>query len=162
MDIQAASNFERYLYYLMDSDAVRTRELMEEFAKTGKIDLSGRQDQIRRDFVATAVTGSEVIETIASFYREHDYILDPHTAVGVKAARKFKTVGVPMICLATAHPAKFGDTVAAAIGKPPQVPESLAGILDKPSRCEIMDADKTQIRDYLAKNALMSMTATGT
>jgi len=154
MDIQAASNFERYLYYLVDSDPVRTRELMEEFGKNGKIDLSGHQDQIRRDFAATAVSGSEVIETIASFHREHDYILDPHTAVGVKAAQKFKTVGVPMVCLATAHPAKFGETVAAAIGKPPQVPEALAGILDKPSRCEIMAADKTQISDFVAKKAL--------
>lgn len=159
MDIQAASNFERYLYYLVDSDPVRTRELMEEFGKNGKIDLSGHQDQIRRDFAATAVSGSEVIETIASFHREYDYILDPHTAVGVKAAQKFKTVGVPMVCLATAHPAKFGETVAAAIGKPPQVPEALAGILDKPSRCEIMDADKTPIRDFVAKNALTTVPA---
>ncbi len=156
MDIQAASNFERYLYYLVDSDASRTRELMDEFGKNGKIDLAGHQDQIRRDFVATAVNGSEVTETIAAFYRDHDYILDPHTAVGVKAAQKFKTVGVPMICLATAHPAKFGDTVAAAIGRPPEVPESLAGIIDKPSRCEIMDADKIQIRDFLAEKALKS------
>ena len=107
----------------------------------------------------TAVSGSEVIETIASFHREHDYILDPHTAVGVKAAQKFKTIGVPMVCLATAHPAKFGETVAAAIGKPPQVPEALAGILDKPSRCEIMDADKTQIQDFVAKNALTTASA---
>ena len=159
MDIQAASNFERYLYYLVDSDPVRTRELMEEFGKNGKIDLSGHQDQIRRDFAATAVSGSEVIETIASFHREHDYILDPHTAVGVKAAQKFKTIGVPMVCLATAPPAKFGETVAAAIGKPPQVPEALAGILDKPSRCEIMDADKTQIQDFVAKNALTTASA---
>jgi threonine synthase len=60
MDIQAASNFERYLYYLMDSDAARTRELMEEFAQTGKIDLSDSQDQIRRDFVATSVSETEV------------------------------------------------------------------------------------------------------
>lgn len=156
MDIQAASNFERYLYYLVDSDASRTRELMEEFGKNGKIDLAGHQDQIRRDFVATAVNGSEVTETIAAFYRDHDYILDPHTAVGVKAAQKFKTVGVPMVCLATAHPAKFGDTVAAAIGRPPEVPESLAGIIDKPSRCQIMDADKNQIRDFLMEKALKS------
>lgn len=156
MDIQAASNFERYLYYLMDSDATRTRELMEEFGKNGKIDLSGHQDQIRRDFVATAVTGSEVTETIASFYREHEYILDPHTAVGVKAARKFKKVGVPMVCLATAHPAKFGETVAAAIGKAPEVPESLTGIIDKPARCEIMDADTNRIREFLMEKALKS------
>jgi threonine synthase len=73
----------------------------------------------------------------------------------VKAAQKFKTVGVPMVCLSTAHPAKFGETVAAAIGKPPQVPETLAGIIDKPSRCEMMDAEKNQIQDFITKKALI-------
>jgi threonine synthase len=153
MDIQAASNFERYLYYLLDSDPSRTRELMDEFAKNGKIDLSGHHDQIRRDFVATVVSETEVIETIAAFYREYDYILDPHTAVGVRAAQKFKTVGVPMVCLATAHPAKFGITVEQAIGKSPDVPASLVGILEKPARCELMDADKGKIQAFIAAKA---------
>jgi threonine synthase len=153
MDIQAASNFERYLYYLLDSDASRTRDLMEEFAKTGKIDLSGHHDQIRRDFVATAVSESEVTETVAAFYREHEYILDPHTAVGVKAAQKFKTVGVPMVCLATAHPAKFGEVVERAIGRQPDIPVALAGITTKPARCLLMDAEKAKIQEFLATKA---------
>jgi threonine synthase len=154
MDIQAASNFERYLYYLTDSDATRTRELMEEFAQTGKIDLSGYQDQIRRDFVAASVPEAAVSETIASFYQKHGYILDPHTAIGVKAAQQYKTVGVPMVCLATAHPAKFGTVVEAAIGSPPPVPDSLIGIIDKPSRCQLMDADMKKVHEFVTKNAL--------
>jgi threonine synthase len=154
MDIQAASNFERYLYYLTDSDANRTRELMEEFAQTGKIDLSGYQDQIRRDFVAASVPEAAVSETIASFYQKHGYILDPHTAIGVKAAQQYKTVGVPMVCLATAHPAKFGTVVEAAIGSPPPVPDSLIGIIDKPSRCQLMDADMKKVQEFVTKNAL--------
>lgn len=154
MDIQAASNFERYLYYLMDSDAARTRELMEEFAQTGKIDLSDSQDQIRRDFVATSVSETEVSETIAAFYQEHDYILDPHTAIGIKGAQKFKTVGVPMVCLATAHPAKFGSVVEDAINIHPEVPEALSGITQMESRCELMDVDKKIIQEFISKNAL--------
>jgi threonine synthase len=154
MDIQAASNFERYLYYLVDSDAVRTRELMEEFSLNGKIDLSGYQDQIRRDFVAASVSENAVVETIASFHEKYDYILDPHTAVGVKAGQQHKTVGVPMVCLATAHPAKFGTVVEKAIGAPPHIPDSLTGITDKPARCELMDADMKKIQDFVAKNAL--------
>jgi threonine synthase len=153
MDIQAASNFERYLYYLLDSDPVRTSELMEEFAKTGKLDLSGHHDQIRRDFVAYAVSESEVIETISTFYKNHEYILDPHTAVGVKAAQKFKTVGVPMVCLATAHPAKFGAVVEQAIGRAPDTPAALAGIMEKPARCQLMDAEKSKIQAFVAKNS---------
>jgi threonine synthase len=156
MDIQAASNFERYLYYLVDSDAVRTRELMEEFSLHGKIDLSGYQDQIRRDFVASSVSETSVVETIASFYEKHNYVLDPHTAVGVKAAQLHKTVGVPMVCLATAHPAKFGTVVEEAIGTPPHIPESLVGITDKSSRCELMDADTKKIQEFVTKNALHS------
>jgi threonine synthase len=154
MDIQAASNFERYLYYLMDSDAARTKELMEEFAQCGKIDLSGDQDQIRRDFVAASISETAVSETIKSFHKEHGYVLDPHTAIGVQAAQQYKTVGVPMVCLATAHPAKFGKVVEDAIGTPPLTPDSLIGIIDKPSRCELMDADMEQIQEFVSKNAL--------
>ena len=154
MDIQAASNFERYLYYLMDNDAVRTKELMEEFAQNGKIDLSGCQDQIRRDFVAASITKEAVSETITSFYKDHDYVLDPHTAIGVKAAQMYKTVGVPMVCLATAHPAKFGQVVEDAIGSPPKVPDCLIGITDKATRCALMDADMNKIQEFVSKNAL--------
>lgn len=154
MDIQAASNFERYLYYLVDSDAARTRELMEEFAKNGKLDLSSYQDTVRRDFVSAAVTESEVSETISSFFSQNTYILDPHTAVGVKAAQHFKAGGVPMICLATAHPAKFSAIVEKAIGEAVPVPPPLAGIMDKPARCEIMAADRKQVEDFIAQNGI--------
>jgi len=154
MDIQAASNFERYLYYLMDSDATKTRDLMTEFGSTGRIDLAGDREQIRRDFVSAAIKEEDVIETISSFYHDYDYILDPHTAVGVKAAQQFKTVGVPMVCLATAHPAKFSDVVAQAIGKSPLIPESLQGITEKKSRCEFMEASRHEIQQFLSRNAL--------
>jgi threonine synthase len=150
MDIQAASNFERYLYYLEDSDPLRTRELMEEFGRSGKLDLSGRHDQIRRDFCACAVTEEEVAKTIADFHSEYAYVLDPHTAVGVKAAEKFKAKGVPMVCLATAHPAKFSLVVEKAIGREVEAPPALAGILEAPTRCEIMEARREAIQAYIA------------
>jgi threonine synthase len=154
MDIQAASNFERYLYYLMDSDSARTKELMEEFTQNGKIDLSSYRDQIHRDFVAATVSDSEISETIRSFHQEHNYVLDPHTAVGVKAALQYKTAGVPMVCLATAHPAKFGAVVEKAIGTSIDMPDCLAGITDKPARCELMSADMKEIQEFVAQKAL--------
>ena len=156
MDIQAASNFERYLYYLMDSEANRTRELMEEFAENGKIDLSDSLDLIKRDFAASSVSNDAVTRTIADFYEKHDYVLDPHTAVGVTAAYEHQTAGVPMICLATAHPAKFDDAVREALGRTPDIPASLSGILAKESRCEVMQADSKAIADYLKKHAIQS------
>jgi threonine synthase len=154
MDIQAASNFERYLYYLVDSDAKRTKELMLEFSATGRLNLAAHQEMVRRDFAAAAVSEEEVAETIAAFYKEHRYILDPHTAVGVKAALKYKAVGIPMVCLATAHPAKFNQVVEQAIGKAVPVPPALAGLVDKDSRCEIMDAEHNLIKEYIQANGL--------
>jgi threonine synthase len=154
MDIQAASNFERYLYYLLDKEPERTKEAMAAFTRTGRLDLKGYQDQIRRDFVAKSVTEEEVLQTIAGFYAEHDYILDPHTAVGVCAAFAHLQLNVPMVCLATAHPAKFGEAVEKAIGKQPPTPEALAGIMEKESRCELMDADSKQIKAYIKEHAI--------
>ena len=85
---------------------------------------------------------------------EYDYILDPHTAIGVKAALQNKTVGVPMVCLATAHPAKFCKVVEDAIGTPPHIPDSLIGITDKATRCELMEADMKEIQEFVSRNAL--------
>lgn len=154
MDIQAASNFERYLYYLMDENPVRTKEAMTRFAETGRLDLSDSCDHIRRDFLATAVSEQEVLETIQRFYQEHRYILDPHTAVGVHAALIHQQKGIPVICLATAHPAKFGETVEKAIGIPPEMPEALAALADKKCRCELMDPDRNLIQDFIRQHAL--------
>ena len=157
MDIQAASNFERYLFYLLDKEPERTKEAMTEFTRTGRLDLKGYQDQIRRDFVAKSVSEEEVMQTISAFYTRHDYILDPHTAVGVCAAQAHLKKNVPMICLATAHPAKFGEAVEKAIGSQPGTPETLVGIMDKPSRCELMDADSKQVKAYIKKHALYKL-----
>jgi threonine synthase len=154
MDIQAASNFERYLYFLLDKEPKQTKEAMEEFAATGRLDLSGYQDQIRRDFSAKSVSEEEVQQTIADFYKEHDYILDPHTAVGVNAGLSNLKKNVPMICLATAHPAKFPAAVEEATGQTPPMPEALAGIMEKESRCELMDADSKLIKAYVKEHAI--------
>jgi threonine synthase len=154
MDIQAASNFERYLYYLLDENPVRTTEAMSQFGETGRLDLSSSCDQIKRDFMATAVTEQEVLETIQLFYKEHGYILDPHTAVGVHAALIHQQKGIPVICLSTAHPAKFGETVSKAIGIPPEMPPAIAALADKESRCELMEPERNLIQQFIRKNAL--------
>jgi threonine synthase len=154
MDIQAASNFERYLYYLMDENPVRTKNAMLEFADTGRLNLSSSCDHIKRDFVATSASEQDVLETIQRFYKEHCYILDPHTAVGVHAAYIHQQKGIPVICLSTAHPAKFGETVEKAIGIPPEVPKAIADLAAKTSRCELMDPDRNLIQDFIRKHAL--------
>jgi threonine synthase len=156
MDIQVASNFERYLYYLYDCDAVRTRKDFERFSQTGKLRFDDNLLRtIQQDFASKSVTEAETLDTIRTFYQENDYLLDPHTAVGVNAAQACTSADVPVVCLATAHPAKFGAAVTKAIGRPPELPPELHGLADKKSRCEVLDPDVRTVQNYIARHALL-------
>ncbi|MFC1837236.1 threonine synthase [Thermodesulfobacteriota bacterium] len=156
MDIQMASNFERYLYYLYDSDPVRTRRDFEQFAQCGRLDFdAGLLHTIQSDFASKSVSEQETLATIKQFYEEHDYLLDPHTAVGVNAARECRSKDIPVVCLATAHPAKFGDAVQKAIGKAPALPPALKGLKNMKSRCEVLDPDTRTVQEFIATNALI-------
>ncbi len=154
MDIQSASNFERFLYYLLDEEPNRCKQAMEQFAETGKLDLEDFKDQIQRSFTAEAASEEDVATTIGAFYEEYGYILDPHTAVGVHCALQQVQKGVPICCLSTAHPGKFGEVVEKAIAKELELPDAIRSVMDKESRCELMDADKNQIRDFLREKAI--------
>ncbi len=154
MDIQAASNFERYLYYLYDSEPARVKEAMDRFQNDGALQLDGYLDHIRRDFLACAVSEQEVLDTIADYYKNHEYTLDPHTAVGVCAALNVRKQGIPVVCLATAHPAKFGDTVEKATGNSTRLPPALAEIMEKDSRCEFLSASAKEIKAFVEEHGI--------
>jgi threonine synthase len=155
MDIQVASNFERFLYYLYDEDSARTRAAMESFAKSGRLEFSAaEQERIRENFQALAVSQPQTTATIADFHKETGYVLDPHTAVGVRAGLQFMEAQVPMVCLSTAHPAKFGDAVREAIGREPELPPAVAGLEDKESRCQVLDAKVEQVKAFVEANGL--------
>ncbi len=155
MDIQVASNFERYLYYLYDENPARVRESFASFSDTGSMEFTDvERERVLAVFSSQSVNEQETLSTISAFHKETGYLLDPHTAVGVKAALDTVTDGTPVICLATAHPAKFGDAVKTATGIEPPRPAALAGIENLPSRCEIKDADLAEIRNYISENAL--------
>jgi threonine synthase len=154
MDIQVASNFERYLYYLYDRDPVRTKEAMARFAASGCLEFDqASRHRVAKEFFARTVSEAETRATIWSF-NQRGYLLDPHTAVGVKAAQDFIADGTPMVCLATAHPAKFGDAVVKAIGAEPDLPPALAGLHAQSSRCEVLAAEVAVVKDYVAGRAL--------
>ncbi len=146
MDIQISSNFERYLFYLMDEDPAKVRGLMEDMARDGRMEVSEeKQERVRKLFTARAVGETETLDQIRITYRYCKYILDPHTAVGVKAAD-----GVPgTVCLATAHPAKFGDAVKEAIGVEAEPPPSLQGLMDKDTRCALLEADGAVVKKFM-------------
>jgi threonine synthase len=127
---------------------------MQNFAQTGRLLFAeAEKKEIRETFKATSVSQQQTLATIRDFYRENGYVLDPHTAVGVCAALDHLDREVPMVCLATAHPAKFGNAVQEAIGLPPEMPSSLAGLEKRPTRCEVLDADAGQIKAFIEKNA---------
>ncbi len=154
MDIQLASNFERYLYYLYDCQSGAVRDAMSLLSDTGRLSFNEAElAKVANDFMAISVDGEQTLFTIRDFHEQTGYVLDPHTAVGVRAARELTDGNVPVVCLATAHPAKFGDAVKQAIGSDPTMPESLAGIENREKRCEIIDADTATIKDYLAKHS---------
>ncbi len=155
MDIQLASNFERYLYYLFNQDSERIVEAMALLQKTGKLSFGSEDmDRVAEDFLALSVDDAQTLQTIRDFHASTGYILDPHTAVGVKAGRELAGGEVPVVCLATAHPAKFSDAVRKAIGLEPQRPSSLEGIENKEKRCVVIDADTRRVKEFVQNNAI--------
>jgi threonine synthase len=155
MDIQVASNFERYLYYLYGQDPLRVRTALADFAKTGTLHFSAdERRQVAAEFRSQSVDDAAIIDEIRSFHAATGYVLDPHTAVGVRAGRSLASDGVPMICLATAHPAKFPEAVHRAIGRNPDRPASLAGLEERPRRCETIEADIAAVKEFVTRHAL--------
>ncbi|NEX19311.1 threonine synthase [Thiorhodococcus mannitoliphagus] len=146
MDIQIASNFERYLYYLYDGDSATVRTLLEQMQRSGHLEVdAARHAQACADFDAAAVTDEETQAQIRATFAATGYILCPHTAVGVHAARGRSDI----ICLATAHPAKFVDAVRDAIGREAAQPLSLQGLMDKAPRCVDLDATVDAVKAQL-------------
>ncbi|MCB1752228.1 MAG: threonine synthase [Gammaproteobacteria bacterium] len=148
MDIQISSNFERYLYYLMDRNADKVAGLMEQMRREGRLSVpEPLRGQVAALFHAEAVGEEETLEQIATTWREEGYILDPHTAVGVRAAKAFPGA----VCLATAHPAKFGAAVQRAIGSEAPPPASLQGLMEKETRCQILAADTGVVKSFIQR-----------
>ncbi|HBA89144.1 MAG TPA: threonine synthase [Geobacter sp.] len=150
MDIQLASNLERYLFYLFDENPERISKAFAELQQTGRIVFS--EDELKRvqsEFLSCTVNESQTLETIASFHRETGYLLDPHTAVGVRGALECVPKHPAVVCLATAHPAKFGDAVEKAIGSPLPLPPQLAALIGKETRCEIMEASREKVKAFV-------------
>lgn len=144
MDIQVASNFERYLYYRVGQDAAKLCELMAGFAKNKSLTVPGTDDLFAAGEAGTAQT----LAMIKKCYEQEGYILDPHTAVGVAVAERFADSAIPTICLATAHPAKFTDAIQQAIGIAAHHP-TLDKLAAAETRCDTLANDESAIRNYL-------------
>jgi len=146
MDIQVASNFERFIYFNVGRDAARVREVMQTFKTTGAYTFP---DFNRATFSASRTSDAEIASLITRVYREHGYIVDPHTACGFKELNPDRV----SIVLATASPAKFPDTIRAAIGVEPTHP-SLEVLKSKPIVKHLLASTPAAIRAYIDRHAV--------
>ncbi len=146
MDIQVASNFERFIYFAVGRDPAKVREVMDTFKRTGAYKF----EQFNRDtFSASRCTDAEIPGIIQRVYRDYGYVADPHTACGFKELSADRV----NVVLSTASPAKFPDTIRTAIGVEPTHP-SLEALKSKPIVKHRLNADATVIRDFIHCHAV--------
>ncbi|AEI41415.1 threonine synthase [Paenibacillus mucilaginosus] len=145
MDIQVASNFERYLYYLLGENPQQAAAYMEGFKTDGVITIAPELlSRVQADFAAHGVGGEECLATIGSYYREHGYLLDPHTACGVAAYEKCSPAEEVCVTLSTAHPAKFNESIE-LVGIEQTYPQPIQDLFAKPQHQEIVDSSVEEI-----------------
>ncbi len=151
MDIQIASNFERYLYYLYDGDCEKVKVNMERFQKDGSLKFPlDVLEKVREDFDSFRVSEKDTLNTIKTFHDETGYIIDPHTACGVFAAKRSGYRNV--VCLATAHPAKFPEAIYEAIGRYPEAPEAIKKLEGKKQRLKVLDNSVDEVKRFIEKS----------
>ncbi len=149
MDIQVASNFERLLYYILDEKDSRVVSLMKDLASKNLFNLEKKEiNKIKKDFEAVKVTDEETLSIIDEIYNEHKFMIDPHTATGVGAAKNFKNLG-DIVVLGTAHPYKFSDTIKKATGKNLDSPEHLKLNMDKKEIFDIVGNSNSEVKNYI-------------
>ena len=147
MDIQIASNFERLLYDLNEKNSEKTHENMKRIKNN---DYHLEEDTIKKinvDFLSERLSEDETLKEIRETYNKNKYILDPHTAIGLGAAKKLKINNC--IVLATAHPAKFPDAIIKSINQKTELPNELLHINNKKENFEIIDNSLEKIKEYI-------------
>lgn len=149
MDIQVSSNFERALYLAYGGDAAAVAQLMEELKAGGFTISQGALQSLREQYRSGRVSEEETLAMIRTIRDETGEILCPHSAVGVAVARRHLEPGVPMVTLATAHPAKFPDAVERAIGLRPPLPPHMAMLFDLPERLTRVENDVQALKSLI-------------
>ncbi|RYH01123.1 threonine synthase [Salipiger sp. IMCC34102] len=152
MDIQVSSNFERALFYAYGQDGGAVKAQMEDLKSGGFTVSQGAIDALRDTYLSGRASENETRAAITRYHARHGELLCPHTAVGTHVAEAHLGT-VPMVTLATAHPAKFPDAVEAATGLHPPLPPRMGDLYDRPeriTRAKDLDAVKSIITDRIA------------
>ena len=156
MDIQVSSNFERLLFELLDRDAPATAATMADFRITGRMTIPKTSwHRASAVFHGHTVDDAATLAEIRRLHTQAGYLADPHTAIGIAAARAhLPNHGIPVIAMATAHPAKFPDAMEQATGQRPALPAALADLYDRPERYTRLPADLATIEQAVRATVL--------
>ncbi len=149
MDIQVSSNFERYLYYEFGQNTGKVSEFMADFLSKGVAMVNFNTANFDEVFASGCVSDEDTLATIRRFREENDYLLDPHTAVGVHVGQARRNKSLPLVCMATAHPAKFDQVMAEALPDVEVSHPTLAALKDLPSRKEKLSADVAAVKAFI-------------
>jgi threonine synthase len=158
MDIQVSSNFERLLFDLLGRDGAAVERTMTAFRAEGRYDLDREcMEGLRELFSGFRLDDPGTLEEIRRTHEETGELVDPHSAIGLAAARACRGEGAPaIVALATAHPAKFPDAVEKATGRRPELPPRLADLFEREERCASLPNDvarlKQEIRNRVRAN----------
>ncbi len=156
MDIQVSSNFERLLFEAYRRDAGAIRSLMESLQQSGGFSLDpGPLAAIRAEFDAASASEAETTGEIARVWQESHRLVDPHTAVGISAARQTlrEQPHCPVVALATAHPAKFGSAIEKALGLSVELPPSFSDMLSREEHFTVLPNDQAAVERYIATHS---------
>lgn len=154
MDIQVSSNFERLLFEAYGRDDAAIRALMNSLQQSGRFDIAAPAlEAIRAEFDALRTGEIGTTKEMTRTYQEAGYVLDPHTAVGVHAARKIAKThpSTPMVVLGTAHPAKFVDAVTRSTGIHPPLPAHLADLMERQEHFTVLPNEQGAIEAFIAE-----------
>ncbi len=155
MDISKSSNFERYMFDMVGADPVRLAALWAELDRTGAFDIGGTPlfEAVRASgFVAGTSSHADRLATIRQIEARHGLVVDPHTANGLATGLQLREAGERLLCLETALPAKFAQTIHEALGRDPDRPRGHERIESLPQRVTVLDADAAQVRRYIEEH----------
>ena len=154
MDIQISSNFERLLFDLHGEDAAAVKALMDSLHQSGRFTLAAPVlRKLRGLFDAAAIDDATTLATIAQMHTASGELLDPHTAIGIAASRQNRpAMDIPMITLATAHPAKFPDAAQKATGLHPALPPHMQPMMSASERFTILPPHPEAVKAYMQEH----------
>ncbi|MGI4837568.1 MAG: threonine synthase [Janthinobacterium lividum] len=155
MDIMVSSNFERLLFDMHGRNGAAIAQLMDSFKQDGQFSVEqDRWTETRKLFDSLAVDDEQTCETIADVFAQTGEVLDPHTAIGVRAARECRrSLDTPMVVLGTAHPVKFPDAVLkAGVGKALELPAHLVDLFEREEKCTVLANELKAVQNFVAQH----------